>query len=169
MLRKLSPNSKMRPTEWLQLPAYTAMHMLRMSLVICRHPNTSRDFAKTSQVLLAPPFSSFAVRMTSDAFIQPIGLIVNEMVMNAAKHGVPPITVSHHEQSGMVELAVSDRGKGLPEDFDVAQSIDGIGMRVVRALAAQLGGQLHASNAEGNKGARFSVQFPATSRSGLHY
>ncbi|WP_426237617.1 sensor histidine kinase [Pararhizobium sp. DWP1-1-3] len=107
--------------------------------------------------------------MISHAFIQPIGLIVNELVMNAVKHGAGPITVSYHEQSGMQELAVSDRGKGLPDDFDVSQSLSGLGMRVVRALSAQLGGQLNAANAEGNNGTRFSVRFPAASRSGLHY
>jgi len=121
-----------------------------------------------SGIISAPVHLVCGSGMISHAFIQPIGLIVNEMVMNAAKHGVAPITVSYHEQSGMVEIAVTDRGR-LPKDFDVVRSIDGLGMRVVRALAGQLGGQLHASNAEGNKGTRFSVTFPGTSRSGLEY
>jgi two-component sensor histidine kinase len=122
-----------------------------------------------SGIVSAPVHLVCGRSMISHAFIQPIGLIVNELVMNAAKHGAEPITVSYHEQSGMLELAVSDRGKGLPEDFDVARSIDGLGMRVVRALAAQLGGRLHAANAEDAKGTRFWVKFPATSQSGLHY
>jgi two-component sensor histidine kinase len=105
--------------------------------------------------------------MVSHVLIQPIGLIVNELVMNAAKHGSGPITVSYEMHAGMVELAVSDQGEGLPENFDAAQSVSGLGMRVVHALAAQLGGKLFATRAAEKGGSRFTVEFPSTTKSGL--
>jgi two-component system, sensor histidine kinase PdtaS len=46
-------------------------------------------------------------------------------------------------------LSVSDNGRGLPADFDMAKS-KGLGMRVVMALTKQLGGNItHHSSIDG--------------------
>jgi two-component sensor histidine kinase len=99
--------------------------------------------------------------------IVPIGLIVNELVTNAAKHGGGRITVAFERASAGYALSVSDGGAGLPEDFDPA-STSGLGMKVVSALVQQLGGNLVLGTAERQQGATFTVLFPETNRPRLN-
>lgn len=92
--------------------------------------------------------------------IVPIGLIVNELVTNASKHGAGRIIVSFGS-SGAHEhfLSVSDDGAGLPATFNPAAS-QGLGMKIVAALVQQLGGRLSFGRAEKLGGASFTVLFP---------
>ena len=91
--------------------------------------------------------------------IQPVGLIVNELVTNAAKHGAGKITVTY--KSGTTrELIVCDQGPGIPTGFEPAQSTSGLGMRVVQALAKQLNGKVSAKANPAGQGACFTVSFP---------
>jgi two-component sensor histidine kinase len=76
-----------------------------------------------------------------------IGLIVTELVTNAVKYAHPAgaagrIDIScRRPRAGDVILTVSDDGVGLPEGFNPA--IDGgLGMRVIRSLAEQMGATL---------------------------
>lgn len=92
--------------------------------------------------------------------IQPVGLIVNELVMNAAKHGAGVITVSYRRAGDEIELSVADQGAGLPDGFDVKAAPSGLGMKVVGALASQLRGRFEATAGDGGRGARFTVTFP---------
>ena len=55
--------------------------------------------------------------------IQPIGLMVNELVTNAAKHGAGTITVSYKILGDNHELSVSDEGDGLPDGFDLGRAL----------------------------------------------
>ena len=91
--------------------------------------------------------------------IQPIGLIINELVTNAAKHGTGKIEVSYRVSGDLRSLIVCDRGKGLPVDFDPETARTGLGMRVVGALAQQLGGRLTATGNADGRGACFTVTF----------
>jgi two-component sensor histidine kinase len=92
--------------------------------------------------------------------IQPIGLITNELVTNAVKHGGGNVKVSYRIKDGMNELTVLDEGIGLPRDFDPAYSTNGLGMQVVRTLVRQLGGTLRAGANTTSRGSCFSVTFP---------
>jgi two-component sensor histidine kinase len=92
--------------------------------------------------------------------IQPIGLLVNELVTNAAKHGDGQIHVSYRVKDGRRILTVCDRGSGLPDDFDVGTARAGLGMRVITALAKQLNGELSATQNQEGRGACFTVDFP---------
>jgi two-component sensor histidine kinase len=92
--------------------------------------------------------------------IQPIGLLVNELVTNAAKHGSGKIEVAFRIRGDMRELSVSDEGEGLPADFDPDHS-KGLGMRVAKTLAAQLGGGLSVGPHPTGRGSCFSVSYPA--------
>lgn len=94
-------------------------------------------------------------------WIQPIGLLVNELVTNAAKHGNGPIEVLYEIGETSHCLTVSDRGPGLPEGFDPAAAGNGLGMRVLTSLAKQLGGTLGAGPCPGGAGSCFTVTFPA--------
>ena len=93
--------------------------------------------------------------------IQPIGLLVNELVTNAAKHSVEKIDVAYSIRGNTHELHVGDDGEGLPAGFDPDQSVTGLGMRVVTTLTKQLGGRVTACPNPTGRGARFIIAFPA--------
>ena len=91
-----------------------------------------------------------------------LGLIVNELVANARKHGTGAITVSFGWNAGQHELAVADQGEGLEKGFSAA-GFDGkgIGMRVVRALVSQLRGELSTQPPPTGSGTCVAASFPA--------
>jgi two-component sensor histidine kinase len=76
-----------------------------------------------------------------------IGLIVTELVTNAVKYAHPAgapgriVVRCHEDGEGALRLSVGDDGIGLPEGFDPDRD-GGLGLRVVRSLAAQLGADL---------------------------
>lgn len=93
--------------------------------------------------------------------IQPIGLIVNELVTNAAKHGGGNIRVTFTPTfDGACVLRVLDEGPGLPQGFDPASASSGLGMGLVLTLSRQLNGTLVAEPNPGGRGTRFTVGFP---------
>lgn len=94
-------------------------------------------------------------------WIQPIGLIVNELVTNAAKHGTGNTEVAFRIQGAMHELSVCNDGEGLPPGFDPDENMTGLGMKVVKAIAGQLGGSLTAGPGPTGRGSCFSIAFPA--------
>jgi two-component sensor histidine kinase len=91
--------------------------------------------------------------------IQPIGLLVNELVTNAAKHGGGLIEVDYSVRDGVHTLSVCDAGEGLPANFDIGEARTSLGMRVVTVLVSQLGGELTAGSREEASGACFTVSF----------
>ena len=92
--------------------------------------------------------------------IQPIGLMLNELVTNAAKHGAGRINVEYNILDGIHELRVCDEGDGLPKDFNQDVTA-GLGMKVVTTLARQLGGQMTAHANPAGQGACFKVSYRA--------
>jgi two-component sensor histidine kinase len=93
--------------------------------------------------------------------IQPIGLIVNELVTNAAKHRAGSITVTFAPNSdGAYAICVMDEGEGLPSGFDPFNESHGLGMRLVSTLSTQLNGTLAAGPNPDGSGARFTITFP---------
>ncbi|MDQ2736766.1 MAG: ATP-binding protein [Pseudomonadota bacterium] len=93
--------------------------------------------------------------------IQPIGLIVNELVTNAAKHATGKIKVTYGVRGDGHELSVSDEGDGLPPGFDPDKRGEGLGMKVVGTLARQLGGRMIAGANPTGRGSCLTVVFPA--------
>ena len=92
-------------------------------------------------------------------WIQPIGLLVNELVTNAAKHGQGLIEVTYTTDHRDHRIIVCDQGEGLPEDFDPAAATKSLGMRVITSLARQLGGTIEAGNRHDRKGSCINVAF----------
>lgn len=97
--------------------------------------------------------------------IQPIGLLVNELVTNAAKHGKGKISVNYRRAAGEQTLSVCDEGDGLPPGFDPAAIDRSLGMRVVTSLSQQLGGKFSAVPRASGLGACFIVTFPESGES----
>ncbi len=92
--------------------------------------------------------------------IVPLGLILHELLTNAAKHGAGQIGVTFERSgSGGYEMNVTDEGPGLPEGGDF-KAASGLGMKIVWALVQQIGGTLVAGKNEQGKGARFTVLIP---------
>jgi two-component sensor histidine kinase len=97
--------------------------------------------------------------------IQPIGLLMNELVTNAAKHGGGGIEVRYLVRDGVHELSVCDSGQGLPADFNPTETRASLGMRVVTVLVGELGGELRAGSKSDGSGACFTISFvPGDSR-----
>lgn len=92
--------------------------------------------------------------------IQAIGLIANELVTNAAKHGAGKINVEFSASGDVNQLSVCDEGMGLVDGFDPQADSAGLGMRVVNTLAKQLGGKLIAAGRADSEGACFTISFP---------
>lgn len=88
--------------------------------------------------------------------IVPLGLILNELIMNAVKHGAGRITVKFQRStSGDYSLSVADDGAGLPPGFDPT-AMSGLGMKVICSLAQKTGAELAFKNVESG-GAKFIV------------
>jgi len=81
-----------------------------------------------------------------------IGLVINELVTNAAKHAFTEgrggrIQVSFQPHGQRWRLVVSDDGKGLPPEFN--QSRNGLGRGLVEAFARQAKGELSVGDGPG--------------------
>jgi two-component sensor histidine kinase len=102
--------------------------------------------------------------------VQPIVLILCEIFINAMKYahpaGVPLIMVVDCEPSadGRLVLTISDDGVGLPDDFQPEQH-GGMGFRVMRSLAAEIGGELQIQSTQ--LGLTFRLSLPATAMAGV--
>ena len=101
--------------------------------------------------------------------VQPIVLMLCEIFINAMKYahptGVPLIMLVDCEVTGdgRLILTISDDGVGLPEGFDPAQS-GGMGFRVMRSLAAEVGGELQIQST--HLGLSFRLSLPAMAMAG---
>jgi two-component sensor histidine kinase len=93
----------------------------------------------------------------------PIALIANELVTNATKYAFVGRTTGHVQVSlsqpneNAILLLVRDNGVGLPPEFTLTKS-KGLGMRVVTALAKQLGGDV--SQGRVPDGTEFALLIP---------
>lgn len=93
--------------------------------------------------------------------MQSIGLMVNELVTNAAKHGASKVTVTFTPTTeGRICLQVEDDGEGLPAGFDLNHSSSGLGMKLITSLAQQLGGSVTAQPNPTGRGASFYIELP---------
>lgn len=92
-----------------------------------------------------------------------IGLIVNELVTNAAKHGFLAgrghgrIMVEAHQMNGALRLEISDDGPGMPEAEKMLRNSRSLGWRIVESSARKLSATL---DVDGSDGLRVQVTIP---------
>lgn len=90
----------------------------------------------------------------------PLGLVLNELIINATKHGSGEVVVTFQKSSeARHRLTVANAGHPLSTSFSPVDT-SGLGMKVVVALARQLGGALEYSTREDGSGAKFWIDFP---------
>jgi two-component sensor histidine kinase len=116
------------------------------------------DFAEYAQSLAKDIFSSHgspgvSIRLKSELdpvvmdadLAVPCGLILNELISNALKHGFPnsaggEVKVTLRSgRDGRCDLCVEDNGVGIPADLDVNTN-KSLGLKLVRSLAQQIRG-----------------------------
>ncbi|HET7413908.1 MAG TPA: histidine kinase dimerization/phosphoacceptor domain -containing protein [Pararhizobium sp.] len=84
-----------------------------------------------------------------------LGLIVNELITNAAKHAIPGsggrsvIRISVATRGERLRLTVADNGPGLEDAADVLRNSNSLGWRVVQASARKLDGSLTIDGSDG--------------------
>jgi two-component sensor histidine kinase len=92
----------------------------------------------------------------------PCGLLLNELMTNALKHGFPEGSSGHIYilltclADGWIELKVGNDGDRLPPDFDLEQNAS-MGLRLVMMFVEQLTGSLELDRGEVTW---FKVRFP---------
>ena len=101
--------------------------------------------------------------------VKPIVLILCEIFINAMKYahpaGAPLIMTVDCEPAcdGRLVLTISDDGVGLPEGFQPDQN-EGMGFRVMRSLAAEIGGGLQIQSTR--LGLSFRLSLPVIAMAG---
>jgi PAS domain S-box-containing protein len=128
-----------------------------------------KDYLSTlvEQVVSTFPISeSVSVEQHYDDFeldtkrLQPLGIIINEIVTNMMKHAFAGrsegrITATGSLSGGIVTISIQDDGVGLPESVGFDRS-SGFGLTLVSGLAGQLDGRIAI---ERGKGTRFVLEF----------
>lgn len=94
-----------------------------------------------------------------------LAVLTHELITNVLKHAYAadetgPIFVSLKKAAnGSYELRFSDRGKGLPSDFDPTKT-KSLGIKVIMGTARQLGGSVEITRLD--KGTEFLIRLPPT-------
>ena len=89
---------------------------------------------------------------------RPLGLIVSELITNSRKHGEGRVVVRLETPSSHRHLiSIADDGPGLPADFKPDEG-KGLGMKIIRALINEIGGELRIVRGENHRG-HFAISF----------
>lgn len=94
-------------------------------------------------ITITQDVQSFSLDITKGV---PVGLILNELLNNAYKHGFKGVKkgelrITLTKESGMGTLRIEDNGQGLPSDFSLDDQ-QSLGMTLIQTLTQQLEGEL---------------------------
>jgi two-component sensor histidine kinase len=93
----------------------------------------------------------------------PCGLLINEILTNAIKHGQKAldtcrIDLSIAEREGMITLVIADNGPGISPELFKTERKTSMGMQIIDALARQIRATVELSV---ENGTRFTIRFQA--------
>lgn len=131
-------------------------------------------YLQTLSSIIVSSFNSGHIKLTTDLqpcllsvdATLPVGLIVNELVLNAFKYAFPgrqdgSIHISLLDIGrGNFQLVVKDNGIGLPIDF-LSNISNSMGSQIINLLVQQIEGMISISS---DNGACFTVTFPVTTQ-----
>jgi two-component sensor histidine kinase len=125
-----------------------------------------RDLNLSSSRCIVEVTAADGIRLATDRAV-PLALIATELITNAAKYAYPGertgkvfVTLAKRDDEHLI-LTVGDEGVGLPPSFDVHQARS-LGMRIVRALAEQLGAEIQLRTRD--PGCEFALVIPTEGR-----
>ena len=115
------------------------------------------NFPNSKSVKIKKKFDDFILDVKR---LQPLGIIINEILTNTMKHAFTGgrngiIKASATLTGNHVSLIIQDNGNGMPESIDFENST-GFGLRLVRMLTKQLDGTIRI---EREKGTRIILEF----------
>lgn len=128
-----------------------------------------RDLCASLTETLAPQARVHIAHCSPGACVLPadqilsLGLLTSELVTNSVKYAHPtglPVRIDIHcseNVRGNLVIEYADDGVGLPEDFN-PENDGGLGIKVVRSLASQLGGSVMFHSSE--LGIRVQLEMP---------
>ncbi len=110
------------------------------------------NFPNSNNVRILKNIGDFVL---SKKLLQPVGIIINELLTNIMKHAFPGgrsglIKISLLLQNKRVTLVVQDNGIGIPESINFENST-GFGMQLVSMLVGQIDGHIRVERGEGTK------------------
>jgi signal transduction histidine kinase len=104
---------------------------------------------------------------------QALDRIVSNLLVNAGRHGEPPIRVAATKTEGEIEITIEDRGRGIEPEFadrlfdrftrgtTAVSEGAGLGLAIARSFAHAHGGSLTYAPAS-PRGASFSLRLPTS-------
>jgi PAS domain S-box-containing protein len=115
------------------------------------------NFPGSGTVRVEKSFDDFNLPVT---LLQPLGIIINELLTNVMKYafagrGDGFVRLSLKKKGGRVKMVIQDNGIGMPDSVDLHSS-SGFGMQLVRTLAAQIGARI---SIERKSGTGFTLDF----------
>lgn len=115
------------------------------------------NFNNCGAVKVETEFDNFVLDMS---IIQPLGIIINELLTNIMKYAFSGrddglIKVSASLNNNKVSVVIADNGIGLPEAINFKNST-GFGMKLVSLLTEQIKGTLKIERGDGT---RFVIEF----------
>jgi len=155
-----------------------SQHRIRSMALIHEQLYGNNDLARIDMAAYIRRLSthlvnSFAVegRVTMDVHSDPLalpidvaipcGLLMNELIANALKHAFPDgrqgtVRIEMVRKGRQIALSIADDGIGLPDGVDPTRA-ESLGLRLVCALADQLGTELRLRRGNGTA---FSLLLP---------
>jgi PAS domain S-box-containing protein len=110
------------------------------------------NFPNGGSVRVEKSFEDFVL---GTGTLQPLGLIVNELLTNIMKYAFTgraegTIAVAASLKDNLVSLSIADNGNGMPESVDFGNST-GFGLLLVQALTQQIRGRIGIERGNGTK------------------
>lgn len=131
------------------------------------------DFENYTESLVSDLFTTYEIKPTTielkqnitNVFLDistaiPCGLIINELVSNSLKYGIPrgekgKITIDFTTEENEYKLAIGDNGTGFPKYLDF-RKVESLGLQLVRLLCKKLKGTI---DLDRDSGTLFKIVF----------